>query len=223
MRRSSRTPRRSARPHRWRACPSSPPTCRWPWAVLHRDSTSGHFRAQASWFRQGSGRHGPWRGRWRRRAGTGDAQMSGDDDDSSNPMSNEAARGALDEASADEGADVVRRLCAGRHSGADLHPEERPLRLQAPLPPRLLWLRPRHDLALVLRYARRQDPGTSAKVVFTKVFIDQVLWNPCFGVMLFSYAALLEARASSTSSTSPERTPHLGDRQLEGLASGAHD
>jgi protein Mpv17 len=37
-------------------------------------------------------------------------------------------------------------------------------------------------------------PGTSAKVVFTKVFIDQVLWNPCFGVMFFSYVALLEAK-----------------------------
>jgi len=37
-------------------------------------------------------------------------------------------------------------------------------------------------------------PGKSAKVVFTKVFIDQVLWNPCFGVMFFSYVALLEAK-----------------------------
>ena len=37
-------------------------------------------------------------------------------------------------------------------------------------------------------------PGTSAKVVATKVFIDQVLWNPCFGVMFFSYVALLEAK-----------------------------
>jgi len=37
-------------------------------------------------------------------------------------------------------------------------------------------------------------PGTSAKAVFTKVFIDQVLWNPCFGVMFFSYVALLEAK-----------------------------
>ena len=37
-------------------------------------------------------------------------------------------------------------------------------------------------------------PGTSAKVVFTKVFIDQVLWNPIFGVMFFSYVALLEAK-----------------------------
>jgi len=37
-------------------------------------------------------------------------------------------------------------------------------------------------------------PGTSAKVVFTKVFIDQVLWNPIFGIMFFSYVALLEAK-----------------------------
>jgi protein Mpv17 len=37
-------------------------------------------------------------------------------------------------------------------------------------------------------------PGTSAKVVFTKVFIDQVLWNPIFGVMFFSYVAMLEAK-----------------------------
>eukprot|EP00325_Prymnesiales_sp_UTEX-LB-985_P027632 CAMPEP_0174719554 /NCGR_PEP_ID=MMETSP1094-20130205/31372_1 /TAXON_ID=156173 /ORGANISM="Chrysochromulina brevifilum, Strain UTEX LB 985" /LENGTH=267 /DNA_ID=CAMNT_0015919867 /DNA_START=79 /DNA_END=882 /DNA_ORIENTATION=- len=40
-------------------------------------------------------------------------------------------------------------------------------------------------------------PGTSAKVVFSKVFIDQVLWNPCFGVMFFSYVALLEAKGIS--------------------------
>jgi len=37
-------------------------------------------------------------------------------------------------------------------------------------------------------------PGTSAKVVFSKVFIDQVLWNPCFGIMFFSYVALLEMK-----------------------------
>ena len=37
-------------------------------------------------------------------------------------------------------------------------------------------------------------PGTSAGVVFTKVFIDQVLWNPCFGIMFFSYVALLELK-----------------------------
>jgi len=37
-------------------------------------------------------------------------------------------------------------------------------------------------------------PGKSAKVVFTKVFIDQVLWNPIFGVMFFSYVAALEQK-----------------------------
>jgi len=37
-------------------------------------------------------------------------------------------------------------------------------------------------------------PGKSAGVVATKVFIDQVLWNPIFGVMFFSYVALLEAK-----------------------------
>jgi len=37
-------------------------------------------------------------------------------------------------------------------------------------------------------------PGTSAPAVFTKVFIDQVLWNPIFGVMFFSYVAGLEGK-----------------------------
>ena len=37
-------------------------------------------------------------------------------------------------------------------------------------------------------------PGTSASIVFTKVFIDQVLWNPIFGVMFFSYVAMLEGK-----------------------------
>uniref|UniRef100_A0A7S0NSY3 Peroxisomal membrane protein MPV17 n=1 Tax=Calcidiscus leptoporus TaxID=127549 RepID=A0A7S0NSY3_9EUKA len=37
-------------------------------------------------------------------------------------------------------------------------------------------------------------PGTTAAVVFTKVFIDQVLWNPIFGIMFFSYVALLEVK-----------------------------
>jgi len=37
-------------------------------------------------------------------------------------------------------------------------------------------------------------PGKDAKMVFTKVFIDQVLWNPIFGVMFFSYVALLECK-----------------------------
>ena len=36
--------------------------------------------------------------------------------------------------------------------------------------------------------------GTSAKVVFTKVFIDQVLWNPIFGIMFFGYIGVLEAK-----------------------------
>jgi len=37
-------------------------------------------------------------------------------------------------------------------------------------------------------------PGTSAKVVFTKVFIDQVLWNPIFGIMFFGYIGALEGK-----------------------------
>lgn len=37
-------------------------------------------------------------------------------------------------------------------------------------------------------------PGTSAAVVFTKVFIDQVLWNPIFGIMFFSYVAAFELK-----------------------------
>jgi len=37
-------------------------------------------------------------------------------------------------------------------------------------------------------------PGTGGKQVFTKVFIDQVLWNPCFGVMFFSYVAAFELK-----------------------------
>jgi len=35
-------------------------------------------------------------------------------------------------------------------------------------------------------------PGVTATAVASKVFIDQVLWNPIFGVMFFSYVALLE-------------------------------
>mmetsp|Transcript_34682 Transcript_34682/g.103593 ORF Transcript_34682/g.103593 Transcript_34682/m.103593 type:complete len:275 (-) Transcript_34682:204-1028(-) len=35
-------------------------------------------------------------------------------------------------------------------------------------------------------------PGKGAQPVFTKVFIDQVLWNPIFGIMFFSYVACLE-------------------------------
>jgi len=37
-------------------------------------------------------------------------------------------------------------------------------------------------------------PGTSAKVVFSKVAIDQVLWNPIFGVMFFTYQAGFELK-----------------------------
>ena len=35
-------------------------------------------------------------------------------------------------------------------------------------------------------------PGKGAGAVASKVFIDQVLWNPIFGVMFFSYMGLLE-------------------------------
>lgn len=35
-------------------------------------------------------------------------------------------------------------------------------------------------------------PGTGAGAVASKVFIDQVLWNPIFGVMFFSYIGILE-------------------------------
>ncbi|KAL1529253.1 hypothetical protein AB1Y20_000207 [Prymnesium parvum] len=37
-------------------------------------------------------------------------------------------------------------------------------------------------------------PGTGAKPVFSKVFIDQVLWNPIFGIMFFSYVAAFELK-----------------------------
>ena len=37
-------------------------------------------------------------------------------------------------------------------------------------------------------------PGTSASAVASKVFIDQVLWNPIFGIMFFSYVAVLELK-----------------------------
>jgi protein Mpv17 len=37
-------------------------------------------------------------------------------------------------------------------------------------------------------------PGTTAPVVAGKVFIDQVLWNPIFGVMFFGYVAALEQK-----------------------------
>jgi len=37
-------------------------------------------------------------------------------------------------------------------------------------------------------------PGTTAPVVAAKVFIDQVLWNPIFGIMFFGYVAALESK-----------------------------
>jgi protein Mpv17 len=37
-------------------------------------------------------------------------------------------------------------------------------------------------------------PGATAPVVALKVFIDQVLWNPIFGVMFFGYVAALERK-----------------------------
>jgi len=37
-------------------------------------------------------------------------------------------------------------------------------------------------------------PGTGAVQVFSKVFIDQVLWNPIFGIMFFGYVAAFELK-----------------------------
>merc|ERR1711935_669139 len=37
-------------------------------------------------------------------------------------------------------------------------------------------------------------PGTTAAAVASKVFIDQVVWNPIFGVMFFGYVAALEGK-----------------------------
>jgi protein Mpv17 len=37
-------------------------------------------------------------------------------------------------------------------------------------------------------------PGKGAVPVFSKVFIDQVLWNPIFGIMFFSYVAAFELK-----------------------------
>lgn len=37
-------------------------------------------------------------------------------------------------------------------------------------------------------------PGATARKVATKVFIDQVLWNPIFGVMFFGYMAATEGK-----------------------------
>jgi len=40
-------------------------------------------------------------------------------------------------------------------------------------------------------------PGATAGMVALKVFIDQVLWNPIFGVMFFGYVAALERKGIS--------------------------
>jgi protein Mpv17 len=40
-------------------------------------------------------------------------------------------------------------------------------------------------------------PGTTAPIVAAKVFIDQVMWNPIFGVMFFGYVAALERKGIS--------------------------
>ena len=37
-------------------------------------------------------------------------------------------------------------------------------------------------------------PGTAMKTVATKVGIDQLIWNPIFGVMFFSYLGLAEGK-----------------------------
>jgi len=38
-------------------------------------------------------------------------------------------------------------------------------------------------------------PGTAMKTVATKVGIDQLIWNPIFGVMFFSYLGLAEGKS----------------------------
>lgn len=38
-------------------------------------------------------------------------------------------------------------------------------------------------------------PGATATAVASKVAIDQVLWNPCFGIMFFSYLGLTEGKS----------------------------
>ena len=41
-------------------------------------------------------------------------------------------------------------------------------------------------------YLDRLVPGTDAKPVATKVLVDQILWNPIFGCMFFSYLTLYD-------------------------------
>jgi protein Mpv17 len=38
-------------------------------------------------------------------------------------------------------------------------------------------------------------PGTAARTVATKVAIDQLAWNPCFGIMFFTYLGLAEGKS----------------------------
>ena len=132
-------------------------------------------------------------------SGTGDAQMSaGDDDDSSNPLSNvwKQYEELLDEKPLLMKAltsfvgfalgDILAQIYIQKSDPFDF---KRLFRLAS-----FGFLV--HGTTSHWFYGMLDGkiPGTSAKVVFTKVFIDQVLWNPCFGVMFFSYVALLEAK-----------------------------
>eukprot|EP00616_Rhizochromulina_sp_CCMP1243_P013725 CAMPEP_0118978430 /NCGR_PEP_ID=MMETSP1173-20130426/23677_1 /TAXON_ID=1034831 /ORGANISM="Rhizochromulina marina cf, Strain CCMP1243" /LENGTH=179 /DNA_ID=CAMNT_0006928625 /DNA_START=11 /DNA_END=550 /DNA_ORIENTATION=- len=38
-------------------------------------------------------------------------------------------------------------------------------------------------------------PGTKPVTVASKVLIDQVFWNPCFGIMFFTYLGLAEGKS----------------------------
>lgn len=42
----------------------------------------------------------------------------------------------------------------------------------------------------------KQFVGTSMKTVFTKVGIDQVIWNPIFGTVFFTYLGLAEGKST---------------------------
>ena len=37
-------------------------------------------------------------------------------------------------------------------------------------------------------------PGNTTPMVFLKVLIDQIFWNPCFGLMFFTYLGLAEGK-----------------------------
>ena len=45
----------------------------------------------------------------------------------------------------------------------------------------------------------------------SKVFIDQVLWNPIFGVMFFSYVAALEGKGPQYRWTRRRGAAHFGE------------